>query len=267
MDKGQIDLSVILLTYNQEAYVNESLDSILNQNFSGTWEVIVADDCSGDSTVEIIKLKKLAFSSHMINSYSNEINLGLAKNYEKAIHKAKGKYIAYLEGDDYWTDPNKLQKQFDFLESDPNYILAFHDFITVDKEGAIISDKNLKNPVLMMDRTKKDMITGCLIHQNTMMFRNVVEKFPLGFFKAKNHDTFLIAYLSNWGEAGYVNCYPLHYRLKKNSLWSSLSEEKKHVNGLITYLWIFSIASPLTYLALCRKVLAKIRSIILLKLI
>jgi glycosyltransferase involved in cell wall biosynthesis len=267
LDKNQIDVSVILLTYNQEAYVNQSLDSIFNQKFSGTWEVIIADDSSSDNTAEIIKSNNRTLNSHLIDFYSNEVNLGLSRNYEKAINKAKGKYIAYLEGDDYWTDPYKLQKQFDFLESHPNYVLVFHDFIIVDKEGSIISDKNLKNSVLMMDRSKKDMTTGCLIHQNTIMFRNVIDKFPLGFFKAKNHDTFLIAYLSNWGEAGYVNCDPLHYRLTENSLWSSLSEEKKHINGLITYLWIFSIATPQTYLALLTKVFSKIKSIILIKFI
>lgn len=262
MYKNKIDLSVILLTYNQESYVCTSLDSILNQNFSGTWEIIIADDYSSDNTVEIVKSTIRTFNSDLIDSYSNEVNLGLSRNYEKAINKAKGKYIAYLEGDDYWTDPNKLQKQFDFLERNTKYVLAFHDFVTIDSNDLIISDKNLYKSSLKRNRLKKDMITGCLIHQNTIMFRNVVGKLPLGFFKAKNHDTFLIAYLSKWGAAGYVNCDPLHYRIHENSLWSSLSEKEKHKNGLNTYLWIFSIASPEFYVALCRKVLSKIKSII-----
>lgn len=255
-----MEISVVLVVYNQEDFVGEAIRSILFQKFIGDLEIIISDDCSTDSTEDVIK-EIIGNSKKNITLISNEANLGLAHNYVKAISKARGKYIAYIEGDDYWTDPYKLQNQFDFLESHPNYVLAFHDFITVDKEGSIISDKNLKNSVLMMDRSKKDMITGCLIHQNTMMFRNVVEKFPLGFFKAKNHDTFLIAYLSKWGEAGYVKCEPLHYRIQNNSLWSSLSEFEKHKNGLITYLWIFTIASPYTYLALCRKVLSKLKLI------
>ena len=261
-----LDISVVLLTYNHERYVKESLNSILNQKFNGNWEIIIADDCSNDCTFEIIQLIKNKHKSFSINAYSNELNLGLSKNYEKAILNAKGKYIAYLEGDDYWIDVSKLQKQFDFLENNSKFILAFHDFVLVDANGLIISDKNLNNIAIKKDRSKKDMITGCLIHQNSMMFRNVITKFPLGFFKAKNHDTFLIAYLSRWGEAGYVKCNPLHYRIRENTLWSSLSGKEKHFNGLITYLWIFSISSPQTYFALVRKVLSKIKSIILLKL-
>lgn len=239
-----------------------ALDSIFSQNFNGTWEIIIVDDCSSDRTGDIIETKIRDFNPELINFYSNEVNLGLSKNYENAINKANGKYIAYLEGDDFWTDTSKLQKQFDFLEGNPRFVLAFHDFVTIDSNDIIISDANLNNPNLKRNRSKKDMITGCLIHQNTIMFRNVFDKLPIGFFKAKNHDTFLIAYLSKWGEAGYLNCAPLHYRIHENSLWSSLSKKEKIKNGINTYLWIFSIASPFFYLALCRKVFSKIKSIL-----
>ncbi|EAZ82444.1 glycosyltransferase [Algoriphagus machipongonensis] len=258
----KIDISVVLLTYNQEAYVNKSIDSILNQKFSGSLEIIVVDDCSDDHTFEIIQSKK-PINSVLIRTYSNKVNLGLAKNYEKAIFKANGKYIAYLEGDDYWTDPFKLQKQFEFLEKHPECVLSFHDFVTIDKNDKIISDKNLLNKSIKKNRSKKEMVMGCLIHQNTMVFRNVVRKFPLGFFKARNHDTFFISFLSNWGTAGYVECDPLHYRIIENSLWSSLSTRKKHINGLITYLWIFSIVKPSFYFVLLNKILLKMKYILL----
>lgn len=259
-----IDVSVILITYNQEKFVSQSFLSILSQRFTGEVEILISDDFSTDNTFNI--LNELSKGKSNVRLLRNNENLGLSKNFAKVMNLAKGKYIAYLEGDDYWTDPYKLQKQFDFLESRPMYVLAFHDFVTVDKDDIIISDSNLMNTALMRNRSKKDMIIGCLIHQNTMMFRNVIEDFPLGFFKAKNHDTFLIAYLSKWGEAGYVKCDPLHYRIQENSLWSSLSVGKKNENALITYLWIFSIASFKTYMALAKKVLSKIKSIILMKL-
>ncbi|PZX49796.1 glycosyltransferase involved in cell wall biosynthesis [Algoriphagus ratkowskyi] len=261
MDNKEIDISVVLLTYNQEYYVRQALDSILNQNFTGRWEIIVGDDCSLDNTANVIEIGKGNFD--FIKVFTNSKNLGLSKNYEKAILLSKGKYIAYIEGDDYWTDEFKLQKQFDFLELNPKYVLAFHDFVLIDNVGNIISESNLEKPNLKKNRSKKEMVAGCLIHQNTMMFRNVISKFPLGFFKSRNHDTFLIAYLSNWGLAGYVYCKPLHYRYLNTSLWSSLDNKKKHLNGIITYWWIFTIAPVETLWPLFLRLLSKIRSFIL----
>ncbi|SHO65394.1 glycosyltransferase [Algoriphagus zhangzhouensis] len=257
-----IDISIVLLTYNQEKFVSKAINSILNQELSNSFEIIVIDDFSADDTFSLISEFQDKYPLNF-KAYRNAFNLGLAKNYEKAVLLAKGKYIAYLEGDDYWTDPYKLQKQFNFLEENPDLVLAFHDFITIDSNEGIISDKNLKIDSLKKNRSKKDMVTGCLIHQNTIMFRNVVRRFPIGFFKAKNHDTFFIAYLSNWGEAGYVKCSPLHYRIHTNSLWSSLSGKRKHWNGLITYSVILFYV-PFRYSRnLIWKIASKVKAIII----
>ena len=239
----RFDVSVILLTYNQEKFVSQAINSILFQKFIGSLQIFIFDDCSTDGTPEILNSFESLFPNQIKVIY-NRKNIGLAKNFEQAIILSRGKYIAYLEGDDYWTDPNKLQKQFNFLESNSNFVLAFHDFVRIDVEDNIISDKNLFNKSLKRNRSQKDMVTGCLIHQNTMMFRNVVRNFPNSFFKVKNHDTFFIGYLSNWGEAGYVDCTPLHYRIHHNSLWSSLSKKKKHWNGLLTYFYILMTFFP-----------------------
>lgn len=257
----KVDVTVILLTFNQEKYVCEALDSIVSQNFTKDWEIIVADDSSTDNTFKIVQSYKEKYPS-LLKIYSNKKNLGLALNYQNAILKARGKYIAYLEGDDYWTDKFKLQKQFDYLEKDPSAILAFHDFILIDESGELISDSNLNNNNLKRSRTKKEMVTGCLIHQNTIMFRNVIRDLPRGFFRAKNHDTFLIAYLSNWGNAGFVECKPLHYRMLSNSLWSSLTKKQKHLNGLITFFWILTVVSPVYYYYVFSKIVSKVRSYI-----
>lgn len=256
----QIDISVVLLSYNHEKYISQAIDSIIIQNFIGKWELIIVDDFSKDNTREIIENYSLEYPN-LIKAIYNLSNLGLSKNYEKAIQISKGKYIAYLEGDDYWTDNKKLQKQFNFLEKNTQFILAFHDFIFIDEFGKSISEKNLSNPNLKRHRSQREMIMGCLIHQNTIMFRNIVGKFPIGFFLARNHDTFIIAYLSRWGKAGYVTCSPLHYRIHKESLWSSLSSKKKHLNGLITFLIILFYVSPKYYSNVFLKIGTKFKSI------
>lgn len=256
-----IDVSIILLTYNQDRFVQQALNSIFSQIYSIEVEIIVGDDHSNDQTINIIN-NYLVNTRDVVNLYSNTNNLGLARNYEKAVKLAKGKYIVYLEGDDYWTDPLKLQKQFDFLEANRRFVLSFHDFLTIDTDNNIISDKNLFNISLQKNRSRKDMVTGCLIHQNTMMFRNIVKKIPFGFFAAKNHDTFFIAYLSKWGEAGYVKCQPLYYRIHGDSLWSSLSGKRKHLNNLITYLIILFYVPPRYFGNVIWKLGSKIKSLI-----
>ena len=254
------EVSVILLSYNHEKYISFAIESILKQRFNKQFEIIILDDFSTDNTFKILNQFESNFPKK-IECYKNSKNLGLARNFEKAILLAKGKYISYLEGDDYWTDPLKLQKQFNFLEEHPRFVLAFHDFITIDKGNNILSSQNLLNKNLQKNRTRKEMVTGCLIHQNTMMFRNVVRKFPLGFFLAKNHDTFFIAYLSNWGEAGYVQCAPMHYRIHNESLWSSLSGRRKQLNGLATYSIILFNVSPKYFGSILWKIGSKNKSI------
>lgn len=261
MEENNIDVSVVLLTYNQERYVKDALNSIVDQQFSGKWEVIIADDFSTDSTYEIIKSYQVKYPE-LFYVYFNDRNLGLALNYQNAVLKARGKYIAYLEGDDYWTDSLKLVKQFEFLERNLNCVLAFHDFLIVDNSGIVISDPNTKYLNLRRNRTSKEMVTGCLIHQNTIMFRNVVKSFPKGFLSSRNHDTFFIAYLSNWGEAGFVECFPLHYRQLENSLWSSQTSRKKHLNGLITCIQILFIANPIYYFDIFLKILSKSKALL-----
>lgn len=251
-----IDLSIILLTYNQEQYIGKALDSIFIQKFTGVFEVIICDDFSSDSTQSIINGFIGRFDN--VKFIKNDVNIGLSKNYQNAILNSKGKYIAYLEGDDYWTDEFKIQKQFDALESNPNYSLAFHNFVYVDKNAKILNDSNTQNETLKRNRTIKDMVNGCLIHQNTIMFRNVFKQLPKWFFLAKNHDTWLLAYLSNWGPALYVECSPLHYRMLENSLWSSLSFFKKHYNGFVTILTILPIVPSKYYLSLFRKLSSKV---------
>lgn len=260
-DSTSIDISIVLLTYNQEEFISQAINSILSQKLSNSFEIIVIDDCSVDDTFSLISEFQNKYPLNF-KAYRNAFNLGLAKNYEKAVLSARGRYIAYLEGDDYWTDPYKLQKQFNFLEENHDFILSFHDFITIDKEGRVLSEKNLQNQELMKDRTKAEMVTGCLIHQNTIMFRNVIEKFPKGFFIAKNHDTFIIAYLSNWGKAGYVKCSPLHYRIHNNSLWSSLSGKNKEINSFITFSVILFYVSPKFYFNLIMKIGSKVKAIL-----
>ena len=98
-------LSILLISYNQSEFVEEAIDSILNQNIPFDYELIIADDSSTDGTLELISNK---LSGTLIKYFvlTSKLNLGISKNYQRGFKACKGEYIAILEGDDYWTDTN-----------------------------------------------------------------------------------------------------------------------------------------------------------------
>lgn len=121
-------VSICSITYNHAPYIRECLDSFLMQKTDFPYEIIINDDCSTDGTTEIIKeyAEKYPDIIHPIFQDENQYQKGVRGMFQHfVIPRAKGKYIALCEGDDYWTDPLKLQKQVDFLESHPDYGMCY----------------------------------------------------------------------------------------------------------------------------------------------
>lgn len=113
-------LSVGILTYNQEKYIRQCLDSVLMQEVDFDYEIIVGDDASTDGTQKILRDYAERYPNKFV-LLLGEKNEGISMNYKKVLEVCKGRYIALCEGDDYWTDTYKLQKQVDFLEIHPDY--------------------------------------------------------------------------------------------------------------------------------------------------
>ena len=111
---NNIEISIIMTTYNQEMYVEKAIQSALNQKTDFYYEILIGDDFSTDNTKEICLTYAQKFED-IITLDSRTKNIGLINNYADLIKKAQGKYIAILEGDDYWIDLYKLQKQYNFL--------------------------------------------------------------------------------------------------------------------------------------------------------
>lgn len=153
-------LSVLLITYNQEQYIEQALGSILLQNTSFEFDVIVADDCSTDKTLEIIT--RYAENTDIKFVFlKNTVNLGFIKNYQRAFEACDGEYIAILEGDDYWTDPKRLEKHADFLDNHRECSMSFNRIIYYYQEQA---DFKINEWILTNDDyeyiTSKQMVVG-----------------------------------------------------------------------------------------------------------
>lgn len=136
-------LSVILITYNHEKYIEKALDSVLSQVTDFPFEIVIGDDCSPDDTKNIIREYRDKYPD-IIRIVHREKNTGRPTlNVYETTMKCRGDYLAYLEGDDYWTDSNKLQKQMDFLNEHPEYIACTHSHKMIDDNGNDITDPEI----------------------------------------------------------------------------------------------------------------------------
>ena len=123
-------VSVILATYNRAKFIRKAIESVLNQNYKD-FEFIIVNDASQDNTLKVLK----SYNDSRIKIINNEINLGFVGSLNKAINYAKGEYIARIDDDDFWSDSKKLEKQIEFLENNPEYVLVGCGIIRVDSDG------------------------------------------------------------------------------------------------------------------------------------
>jgi glycosyltransferase involved in cell wall biosynthesis len=118
-------VSVVMTTFNVEAWVGKALDSVLSQKVSFPIEIVVSDDCSKDGTLSIIRAYERTYPS-LIRVIAHPENIGMQRNYFNAFQQSRGKYIAWLDSDDYWTDHQKLQLQIEEMEKDPIIAMCGH---------------------------------------------------------------------------------------------------------------------------------------------
>lgn len=141
MDEPQI--SIICNTYNQEKYIADALESFLMQRVNVPFEILVHDDASTDGTADVIREyeKKYPDIIKPIYQTQNQWNLDVSVTASIQIPRAKGKYIAFCEGDDYWTAPDKLQIQYDYMESHKECSACCHAYSMVNKTGELIEER------------------------------------------------------------------------------------------------------------------------------
>lgn len=166
-------LSIIVSTYGHEKYIAEALDSILSQKTNYPYEILVGEDASPDGTREILKMYEETHPNRFKMYYRPYNYLKAGKNNSLDLRlRAKGKYIVLLEGDDFWIDENKIQKQIDFLENNPNYIGVAHNCIVVGSDSKPNGEHypECKESEYSLDHFSKDILPGQI---TTLMYRNI----------------------------------------------------------------------------------------------
>ena len=164
-------VSIIMITYGHEKYIKEAIKGVFIQRTSFSVELIIANDCSPDHTDEVVhKFLKNTPSNITVKYSRHDENKGMNENFLWALEQASGKYIALCEGDDYWTDPHKLQKQVDFLEANSEYVIhsGKAQILKDNKLGNTIGDPLSKKTYDIADFYTKNNLVTC-----TAMFRNI----------------------------------------------------------------------------------------------
>lgn len=133
--------SVLIITYNQEQFIGQAIESVLAQKTDFDFEILIGDDFSDDSTAEIALSYSERFSN--VRVIKRDKNLGASRNLYELLIQSKGEYIALLEGDDYWNSDNKLQTQVRFLQNNPDYVGCSCRVKVVDKQGNLYRRQNI----------------------------------------------------------------------------------------------------------------------------
>lgn len=228
-------VDVIIPTFNQENYIKQCLESIINQKTNFEFRIIVGDDFSTDSTVEILKSFHKKYQKQILPVY-NKKNMGPNLNFQNLYEKSNSKYIALCDGDDYWIDQYKLQKQIDILEKNENYNLCFTDCKTLIQNENKIIDSQLKNKIIN-EIDIYDIAEGknkFYLYTANVVFRNVDLKIPENFLDKIGFDTSLFLLLLEHNAKGIFLPEPTSiYRIHDKSIFSSRNlksyEERKKI--------------------------------------
>ena len=236
--ESQIAVSVICLVYNHGKFLKKCLDNILSQKTTFNFEVIINDDASTDNSCEIIKEYERKYKGKIKAFYSKE-NLWVkgVDMIRHALVNASGKYVAICDGDDYWTNENKLQKQFEFMESHLDCSLCAHKILAIDsdtEEGLYyIPKKSVEKKELY---TARDFLkNGYFIQTTSYFLRNSFAKEyainPLEFnILCPAQDTSLILYSITKGNIGYIDEVMASYRVAVKNGWSWQLKEDEEKN-------------------------------------
>ncbi|MDP1623922.1 MAG: glycosyltransferase [Bacteroidales bacterium] len=175
-------VSACLITYNHEYFINKCIEGALIQELSFPYEIIIGEDFSIDGTRDIC-LEYAEKHPQIIRLVCNDKNLGMVRNWTLALQECKGKYIAICEGDDYWTDPLKLQNQVDFLEAHPEYMISFHavDLMIHNNGTSSLSNNTVQlhqNQFTIEDLLKCNFInTPSLVIRNTDFLKRITNSY------------------------------------------------------------------------------------------
>lgn len=214
MDNNQLGVSVVMITYGHENYLKQAIDGVLMQKGNFNLELIIADDRSPDNTSSLVES---IIESHpqrdSIKYFRQEKNIGIVPNFLFAMSKATQKYIAICEGDDYWTDENKIQTQINFLEENEDFSTVCHNalkYFENQNRNMEVFYKSNSSFEINIDQ----LLSSWIIPTASMFFRaDCVKSLPDWFNSIYSADFSLSLILFHSGKIYFMNQNMSVYRI------------------------------------------------------
>lgn len=231
-------VGIFCVTYNHEKYIEKCLEGFVNQKTNFPFQAVIYDDCSTDKTREIIN-KYAKKYPQIIKPIFSDVNIAQTKGFfhvNQIIYRTlESKYIAYCEGDDYWTDENKLQIQVDFLDHNPDFSGCFHkclrknvitnEDVCYTPSDDIVSKKDI---FTIEDTSKKYFIETCSVMYRWDNYQDtILEIFPNNIL---NGDTFIIYFFSLQGKIKYIDRLMSVKTINDKGIWNSVNQTQDERN-------------------------------------
>lgn len=228
LENNKISVSVLCVTYNHERYIARALDSFLAQEVDFPYEIIIADDCSSDNTLNILRSYEAKFPE-IIRVLSTNKNLGAMENGKRAISAGKGKYFSMCDGDDFFIDTRKLQISYDFMEFDESLSMVFTPALVVDENTGKekIRNRYLQNEINRIDLNWVLKKGGGFFPTCTGFYRSsVFLNLPKWFYLHSTGDYPQAILASLKGRIGYVDEVTACYWKNQESLSNKFYKDK-----------------------------------------
>lgn len=214
-------VSICCITYNHEQFISQALDSFLMQETDFPFEIVIGDDCSTDNTPRIIEQYRQKYPD-IIRVLERKKNLGSEINFVKTIEACRGEYVALCEGDDFWTDPKKIQKQVEILNKELDCSIITTKYSIVNSYGNKATEVNIfpelkENSELVIK--KENIFSPYVFKTLTVMFRKRKLN-NLIFGEKKCGDVMLVADLLTNGFGIYLNSDTASYRIHDGGIYS-----------------------------------------------
>jgi glycosyltransferase involved in cell wall biosynthesis len=197
-------VSVCMIAYNHDKYIAQALESILAQKTNFAFEIVIGDDGSKDETRNICERYAQQYPER-IRYNRHEKNIGMMPNFIGTLEACRGEYIAICEGDDFWTDNNKLQLQSDYLDSHPDYSFCCHLHQVLTRGKLLDAHKEL--PASVVDVTTEEYLLHPFFHTTSYFFRRDAQPrpYPAWYYKVLAGDHFLVLFISLKGRMACLN--------------------------------------------------------------
>ena len=235
MANAECLVSVLCTTYNHEKYIRQCLDSMVGQKTDFPFEIIVRDDCSTDGTGEIIREYGEKYPDTVIPMILefNHFSRGLTNDsFARMFGMARGKYIAICEGDDFWTDPEKLQVQTDYLESHPDFSLCVTASYFANPDGTLKKGEVFRTDTVSRELTMEEIIDGWKAATNTVVYRKACleEDVIIPFLgTCVNEDYARMVYMAEKGKVYYMDRLTGAYRVGNPGSFSDDTHRRPEV--------------------------------------